>query len=68
LAHRARPRSQIWADIPSIPVAVRIIVSPLRRRRNKPGIFSDTDCGGDLARRGDMDIELGLRLDSRDDG
>ena len=32
---RGRDRSRIWADLPSIPVAVRIIVSPLRRRRNK---------------------------------
>jgi hypothetical protein len=32
---RGRDRSRIWADIPSIPVAVRIIVSPLRCRRNK---------------------------------
>jgi len=32
---RGRDRSRIWADIPSIPVAVRIIVSPLHRRRNK---------------------------------
>jgi hypothetical protein len=31
-------------------------------------IPSDTDCGDDLARRGDTDIELGLRLDSRGDG
>ena len=31
-------------------------------------IPSDTDCGDDLARRGDTDIELGLPLDSRGDG
>ena len=31
-------------------------------------IPSDTDCGDDLARRGDTAFELGLRLDSRGDG
>jgi hypothetical protein len=33
-----------------------------------PGdMSSDTDSGDDLARRGDTDVELGLRLDSRGD-